>query len=386
MAESAVIPNKVHLVGSVGLDSVPEVFRTVGKLLGRRLRRVPDGEPGGRRQWIGWQYPLFLSSPFLEPAPGQAGLPVALPSNFCLAPGVNAADIRFGELGYSREARASYLDFVASRRRAELPSNARFQVSLPTPYAIIGAFCPGKDMMAIEGAFEKSMLREVESICREIPHKDLCIQWDVCSEMVMWDGRWQGGRSPFTDVEGEVLSRMKRLCAAVPKDVELGIHLCYGDLRAKHFIEPLDAGKLVEVANALTETVKHAIAYIHMPVPLSRTDDAYFKPLGDLRLKPGTEVYLGLVHADDGAEGTNRRIAAASQYASDFGNCYRMRDGSSPHTRDGDEVTEDACADFRGTCSSSPAFVGDSIGSPAILQSDSFYLRAISARCRRTAW
>ena len=34
----------VHLVGSIGLDTVDEVFRTVGELLGPYLRRVPDGE------------------------------------------------------------------------------------------------------------------------------------------------------------------------------------------------------------------------------------------------------------------------------------------------------------------------------------------------------
>ncbi|MGB7021996.1 MAG: hypothetical protein WBD80_22710 [Xanthobacteraceae bacterium] len=53
----------VHLVGSIGLDTVDEVFATVGKLLGPHLRRIPDGEVGGRRQWISWQYPLLLSSP-----------------------------------------------------------------------------------------------------------------------------------------------------------------------------------------------------------------------------------------------------------------------------------------------------------------------------------
>jgi hypothetical protein len=32
-------PTHVHLVGSIGLDTVEEVFSTVGPLLGRRLRR-----------------------------------------------------------------------------------------------------------------------------------------------------------------------------------------------------------------------------------------------------------------------------------------------------------------------------------------------------------
>ena len=33
-----------------------------------------------------------------------------------------------------------------------------------------------------------------------------------------------------------------------------------------------------------------------MPVPHDRDDDAYFAPLGELRLRPETELYLGLIH------------------------------------------------------------------------------------------
>src|SRR5580700_1931430 len=101
-------PTRVHLVGSIGLDTVEDVFRTVGPLLGRRLRRVPDGEPGSRRLWVSFQYPLLRSMPFLRPDPSGAlrktsGFPL-----LCLAEGVTADEIRLGELGYAREARASY--------------------------------------------------------------------------------------------------------------------------------------------------------------------------------------------------------------------------------------------------------------------------------------
>src|SRR6476661_7260907 len=132
-------PTHVHLVGNIGLDTVEEVFSTVGPLLGRRLPRIPDGEPGPRRLWVSFQYPLLRSSPFLRPDPGGAlrktsGFPL-----LCLAEGVAANDVSFGELGYAREARASYLDFVAARDRGELPKGLRFQVSLPTPLAVVSS-------------------------------------------------------------------------------------------------------------------------------------------------------------------------------------------------------------------------------------------------------
>jgi methionine synthase II (cobalamin-independent) len=164
-----------------------------------------------------------------------------------------------------------------------------------------------------------AMLREVETICRAVPHRDLCIQWDVCIEMLLWDGRWEAMRNPFGgELRSEVMKRMQRLGAAVPEDVELGFHLCYGDYDARHFVEPLDAGKLVEIANALAAAVARPITYIHMPVPVDRADDDYFRPLRELHLAPSTELYLGLVH-QDGIEGTNRRIAAAARFVPDFG-------------------------------------------------------------------
>jgi methionine synthase II (cobalamin-independent) len=311
------VPTKVHLVGSIALDSVEEVFRTTGTLLGRRLRRVPDGEPGGRRLWISWQYPLLRSLPFLKADPSQPNqtsgfLPLQLAEGF--APG----DVRFPELGYAREARASYQDFLAARQQGHLPPDVRFQVSLPTPFAVINPFCAAKDAPIVERAYEEAMVREVESVCRAIPHKDLCIQWDVCIEMVMWDGRSPFIRNTFEDLHREIELRMKRLASAVPSEVELGFHLCYGDWEAKHFVEPADSGKLTEFANLLAASVDRPISYIHMPVPIDRSDDGYFQPLRKLKLSPDTELFLGLVHSD-GVEATRKRIETAARYVPDFG-------------------------------------------------------------------
>ncbi|HVV94914.1 MAG TPA: hypothetical protein VHD15_15995 [Hyphomicrobiales bacterium] len=317
-ATTAAEPSSVHLVGSIALDSVPEVFQTAGRVLGRRLGRIPDGEPGGRRLWISWQYPLLRANGYLRAGPPDVASGMGF-QPLALAPGVKAADIHFGELGYAREARASYEDFLAARAAGEIPADARFQVCLPTPYAVISAFCRGPDMLAIEAAYERAMIAEIGRIAAAIPHRDLCIQFDVCNEMVMIDGQLPFFRPPtFDDPMAEVMARLKRLAAAVPEDVELGIHLCYGDLDAKHFVEPRDAAKLVEMANALAGGLPHALAYVHMPVPAGRDDDGYFAPLDRLALNPATELFLGLVHSD-GAEATRRRIAAAAPHARAFG-------------------------------------------------------------------
>jgi len=322
------IPNKVLLVGAIGLPTVNDVFKTVGEVLGKRIKRIPDGEPGGRRQWVMWQFPLLFVNPLLtvnkNPPPNALPMPVAF---IRLADGVKPGELEFGELGYAREFRASYEDFVRARKANQFRADVKFQVTLPTPFAVVTTFCPGKDLTEIEKAYERAMHEEVRTICNEIPHNDLCIQWDVCQEVLIYDGQFEGftpehfiSREPETDLmPNELMPRMMRLCSWIPDDVELGIHLCYGDYMAKHSAEPVDLGKAVSFANKLAATVAHPLAYVHMPVPIDRHDDSYFKPLKNLALAPATELYLGVIHSEDGADGANKRIAAAAKYADDFG-------------------------------------------------------------------
>ena len=152
----------VHLVGSIGLDSVEEVFATVGPLLGRHLKRIPDGEVGPRRLWVSFQYPLLRSSPYLRPDPSGEIRPTSKFPKLCLAEGVAPEEVGFGELCYAREAKGSYLDFCAARERGQIPAGVRFQVCLPTPMGVIYAFCTARDVLAIDTAYERLGLGQTE--------------------------------------------------------------------------------------------------------------------------------------------------------------------------------------------------------------------------------
>lgn len=102
-------------------------------------------------------------------------------------------------------------------------------------------------------------------------------------------------------MRNEIVERPVRIGIRVPAEAELGYHLCYGDARHRHFKEPADTAKLVDIANAISAGVQRPIQWISMPVPRNRTDDAYFAPLRGLRLQ--TQLYLGLVHVTDGPRG-----------------------------------------------------------------------------------
>lgn len=124
---------------------------------------------------------------------------------------------------------------------------------------------------------------------------------------------------PFPGMEAAFREAFAALGKTVPPDVEVGFHLCYGDLDAKHFVEPEDLSRAVELANLIISSAGRSATWIHMPVPRERQDRGYFAPLAELRRSPGMELYLGLVHSQDSVEGTVRRMKIASDVTNDFG-------------------------------------------------------------------
>ena len=226
------------------------------------------------------------------------------------------SDITFDSLGYAEAAIASYAVFSRLKQAGVILAQCRFQVSLPTPLAPVFAFVAPQDQSVVEPAYERAMFAELDRITAAIPPEELAVQWDVAVEFGILEGAMISGTPPS---QPEIIERLIRLGNRVPTDVELGYHLCYGDAGHKHFKEPEDTWKLVEVANALSAGIKRTINWIHLPVPRNRTDEAYFAPLRTLHLHPETELYLGLVHFTDGVEGTQRRIQAAQRVRTDFG-------------------------------------------------------------------
>lgn len=85
---------RVHLVGSIGLESVDEVFSIVGETIGTHLKRCPDGEIGSRRLWVSYQYPLLRATAFLDII-GDTAMPGIGLCQLRRKEGVMDADIRF---------------------------------------------------------------------------------------------------------------------------------------------------------------------------------------------------------------------------------------------------------------------------------------------------
>jgi hypothetical protein len=320
----------VLLIGGVNLESAEEVFKAVGGMLGDSVPRIPDGETGSARSfWIQCQTPFFLDNPqieMVEPDPANPGSvrhahipPAGLYSPTMagayrgqakLREGVKPEELHFDNFGYADWAVESYGTFQRLKQAGEIASGTRFQVCIPSTGVMIGSRIFAPDIPKIAPVYEAAIMREVERICAEIPHEALAIQWD-CTEPVRYE-------SAGVDERRGMIERLIDLAKPVPDDVELGYHLCYGDWEHRHMAEPTDTGYLAEIANGISAGVSRPIAWMHMPVPRDRSDDAYFAPLANLKLHPETRLVLGLVHFTDGLEGTKQRMQAANKVVEDY--------------------------------------------------------------------
>lgn len=322
-------PQGAHLVGSTTFDDCGSTFRTATSVLGSRLKRVPDGEVGERFHWIAFQPNRLSATVGLErvgdtPIVINPGAPVELDvRQLRLAPGTEASALELPSLGYADAAIDSWAEFERLRTEGVIPAQTRFMVALPTPLATVSSFIWADDRPAVEPVYEAALALELDRILTAIPHDSLAIQWDCAVEfgfLESADAYRVGAFEPWwEDLFGGLIERAARQAGRVPDSVELGFHLCYGDSGEKHFIEPKDASNLVKFANALVKASPRALQFLHLPVPIERDDSEYFAPLAGLELSEGTELYLGLVHREDGVAGAERRIAAAAQYVAAFG-------------------------------------------------------------------
>lgn len=311
----------IHLVGTVPLASAGEVFDLIADTTAPFMRRIPDGETGVRSYWVSSQARVLHEDPNFEAAghdwaPGRE-MPEHGAPKYRLRDGVDPETVEIGSFGYEAFARESYPQFKAMKDAGKIAPDTRFQVGLPTPMGFFTSIVAPESQAAVAPAFERRMARELEGLLTVVPHDELAVQWDACLEIFVWEGlkTLEG----IADQHGEVLASLVRIGNLVPAGVELGYHLCYGDFRHKHGVEPKDVANMVTIANTITAGLTRPFNWIHMPVPRDRDDDAYFAPLADLKLKPETELFLGLIHYTDGEEGTRRRMATASRHAQGYG-------------------------------------------------------------------
>jgi hypothetical protein len=312
----------VHLVGSVPLANAHEVFVTVSTALGRRLLRIPDGETGERSDWIAHLEPVFANHPALEKSDEVFRLHPTAPgrTRYRLKPGASEDAVTFDNLFYADTAIRSYQDFARLKQQERIPAHCRFQVDLVPAHSVIWLFLQDNLHRAFDPIYNDAVRREIDKLAEAIPHEELAIQFDVASAVFARLQRnepnaYGRNKDEMLDGFGAILGK---LADHVPPAIELLFHFCYGDSNHRHVVEPIDMGDMVDLANRLARGISRSIELIHMPVPRDRSDDAFFEPLTRLKVKPDTQLCLGLVHYTDGIAGTRQRLATAEKYVKNF--------------------------------------------------------------------
>jgi hypothetical protein len=344
----------IHLVGSIPGADAETVFRACGPVLGNRVAAMPDGETGTRRVWVVFlAFSVFDRHPDIESVsrpkpigsidnewrrPDEDWVPSAFDDLWFFKVRDGVEKIHFDKLGYAEHAIASYQTFKRLKGEGVIAKPVRFMVCLPLPESATRWFVQGvRDYDIVTPAYNEVLRRELAEIVDAIPHDELCIQWDVCMEVIAVDVGDTLGRPPLAwRLPGTPLQRyesaLAELSPLIPEGVTLGLHLCYGDLGHVHLIEPKDLRVCVEMANAGVAAAGRRIDFVHMPVPRERKDEAYFLPLNGLDTG-ATVIYLGLVHHTDGAAGTRARVKAAKHVLERFGIATECGFGRRPATQ-----------------------------------------------------
>ena len=168
-----------------------------------------------------------------------------------------------------------------------IPAGVKFQISLPTPIAPTYNNMVPTDRPALIPVLTTHLLGEVAAIAQALPNDRIALQWDVCQEVIAWEGYYEPGP---VDFRKETIAELIAIGDGVPAAIELGYHLCYGSPADEHVIQPKDAGIMVEMTNAVSAGVRRPIEFFHLPVPKPRTDDAFFAPLAGLKLHAGNRA------------------------------------------------------------------------------------------------
>lgn len=319
----------VYLTGSVNQPSAEDTFRYIGRELGHLARRIPDGEPGERANWVLTQTPHFFDNPGLELVPADAQAPRG---RVRVRSGVDPADIAFGAQHYASSAAASYAAFAQAKKAGQIHPDARFLVSVPTPFNAVSFFTVFEDQLAVLPAYTARTKEAVYELQETVPPHELAVQWDLPTEVATIEGWFP---NPFPDHES-ILEHVAELASWLDDPVELTFHLCYGDSKfgaspfmgtpedpasdqgGRH-IWPKDSSTITFVANGLSRLVPRRINAIHAATVRTWNRRSHWQPLSGLALEDDTQFYLGLVHVEDGLDGSRRRLDLAAGYLDDFG-------------------------------------------------------------------
>ena len=297
------------LVGSLPFTDEESCMKYALDLLGPALFCLPDGEigdktpafpKGNRIAWVVYALEKLTqdtSSWQVVKQPTRSsddGMAVNYDSFQKLRPLHSTANMpHHVTLGYDEFFRTSYPVFQRLRQQYGL-DNLKFQMGVPTGFAMGFAFANPVTWLRYTNAFNTVIAREVNAVLAEAVH-DAIIQIEVPPEL------YAAYKLP-TPLLGLALRPILDLLNKITPGAQIGIHLCLGDFHNEALVHPKTLDKMVAFSNRLVDgwPQQHQLAYVHYPfaegaVPPTM-DSRYYAPLANIKLPTHTRFVAGFVH------------------------------------------------------------------------------------------
>lgn len=287
-----------HLVGSTPFESADEAMDLALSRLDARLRTLPDGETGERRDWIIHIVESLRQHPDLEvKREGHWG-----DYDDTLTFAVRRGHTLRGEtldFGHVAAFERSYPRFRERREALGAAGEGlRFQVGLPGDFDLCLFTLGPIAAFRRRAAFAEATLTEIRRIF-ERAGDDVVFQLEVPAELVFV------ARAPkvLQPLVARLMARgLAKLAARAPRGARFGIHLCLGDMNHRALGRMSDVRPLVLLANAIARAwpAERPLDFIHAPfaaaVEPPPLDTAFYAPLNGLRIRPNTRFVAGFVH------------------------------------------------------------------------------------------
>lgn len=288
---------QVLLLGSLPATDADDAMGLAARMLGSRLRAMPDGETGPTRQdWLAGLCDEQHTHPDLE---------VVRPGAWSGYDDVPRLRVRPGHRLYGTN-----LDFGhAKAARDSLPALQRVRDELGRPDLPLQASVPGDFDTAfftlgpVDGLrhlrpFTEMTLREVREV-KDTVGDDTVFQIEVPLELVLMIKAPARVRPLLAARLAEGVLRIARNS---PAGTRFGVHLCVGDLNNRPLAEMDDVSPLVLLANAVARRWPQGRPLLYVHAPFAAADQPapvrpdYYAPLRDLDLPAGVDLVAGFVH------------------------------------------------------------------------------------------
>ncbi len=304
----APIKRSALLVGSLPFSSDEDAMKRALDALGPRLFCLPDGEigektpafPNGNRiAWAVYAIEKLTQDHsswqiVKQPIRGADGMAINYDSFQKLKPLHSPANMpQHVRLGYDDFFGLNYPIFKQLRLQHELP-HLKFQVGVPTGFAMGFAFASPITWLRYTYAFNTVIAREVNAIVAQAGN-DVVIQIEVPPEL------YAAYKLP-TFLVGLALKPIQDLLGKITHGAQIGIHLCLGDFHNEALVHAKTLDKMVAFSNQLVREwpAQHTLVYMHYPfaegsLPPS-VDADHYAPLKHIVLPAGTRFVAGFVH------------------------------------------------------------------------------------------